>query len=90
MVSTTMEHLLKGLGSALIAYTAHYGSSKLYSEFCVPDGVWGYLQGMVTAGSPVCQAGMKVMEATQVSYSTVILMGLTRLALDVVAPGVRG
>lgn len=82
-----MEPLLKGLGSVLIAYSTHYGVTKLYNEFCVPDGVIGYFQGMLTTGSPVCAAGIKLATATQVSYSSMIILGLTRLAIDWVAPG---
>lgn len=72
--------------SAVVAYTAHYGMVKLYSAACVPDGVWGYVQGLVTAGSPFCQAGVQIISSTQVTYGAVITMGLTRLVLDVVAP----
>ena len=82
-----MEAITKALVSALIAYSAHYGVTKVYNEFCVPDGFWGYLQGIVTTGSPICKAGMEVMSHTQVSYSTVIMMGVTRIVLDWVAPG---
>ena len=82
-----MESITKTVVSALIAYTAHYGGTKLYSHLCVPDGILGYLQGMVSAGSPVCQAGISVISNTQVTYSSMILMGLTRVLVDLVAPG---
>jgi hypothetical protein len=78
--------LVKGIISALISYSAHYTATKVYSTACVPDGVYGFLQGLVTSGSPVCQVGIQVMTATQVSYSTVIMMGISRLILDTVAP----
>ena len=78
--------LVKGIISALISYSAHYAATKAYSTACVPDGVYGFLQGLVTSGSPVCQVGIQVMTATQVSYSTVIMMGISRLILDTVAP----
>lgn len=78
---------MKGLLTASVAYSTHYGVTKLYNEFCVPNGIWGFFQGAVTTGSPVCAAGMTVMQTTQVSYSTVILMGLTRFVVDLVAPG---
>ena len=76
----------KALGSALISYSTHYGMTKLYNAACVPDGVWGFLQGMVTSGSPVCQLGVQVISSTQVSYSSIIMMGISRILLDVVAP----
>lgn len=78
--------LTKGIISALISYSAHYAATKIYSTACVPDGFYGFLQGLVTSGSPVCQVGIQVMTATQVSYSTVIMMGISRLILDTVAP----
>jgi hypothetical protein len=77
---------VKGVASALIAYTAHYGMVKIYSATCVPDGVLGYVQGLVTAGSPLCQAGVQIISNTQLTYGTVITVGLTRFILDTVAP----
>jgi hypothetical protein len=85
--ATGMEAIAKGLLSAGIAYTVHYGAVKAYDNFCVPDGIWGFLQGMVTTGSPLCAAGVKVISNTEVSYSTLVLMGITRVALDWIAPG---
>lgn len=78
----------KALGSSLISYSTHYGMTKLYNAACVPDGVWGFLQGMVTSGSPVCQLGVQVISSTQVSYSSIIMMGISRIILDFVAPGI--
>ena len=76
----------KGILSALISYSAHYSTAKLYSLGCVPDGFYGFLQGLLTAGSPVCQVGVQVLSATQVSYSSLIMMGFSRFILDTVAP----
>lgn len=81
-----MEFLSKGAASAILAYTAHYGMSKLYNSFCVPDGFMGFIQGLLTAGSPICKSGLEVMTATQVSYSTVITMSISRLLLDLAVP----
>jgi hypothetical protein len=82
-----MEAILKTAASALIAYTTHYGMAKFYNFACVPDGFWGYLNGMISTGSPVCQAGVQVLSHTQVSYSSMIMMGITRVAIDLIAPG---
>ena len=49
--------------------------------------MWGYVQGLVTTGSPLCQAGVQVISNTQVSYSSMIMMGITRIVVDLVAPG---
>jgi len=84
--SFLVSPLGKGILSALISYSAHYSTAKLYSLGCVPDGFYGFLQGFLTAGSPVCQVGIQVLSATQVSYSSVIMMGFSRFILDTVAP----
>ena len=59
----------------------------MYDAVCVPDGMWGYVQGLVTMGSPMCQVGVHVIQSTQVSYSSMLMMGLTRVALDWMIPG---
>ena len=82
-----MEAILKSAASALLAYTTHYGMAKFYNYVCVPDGIWGYLGGMISTGSPVCQAGVQVLTNTQVSYSSMVMMGITRVIIDIVAPG---
>ena len=81
-----MEFLVKGVLSATIAYTTHYGVTKLYNHYCVADGFLGYVNGLVTTGSPVCQAGMALMSSTQVSYSNLVSMGISRFLLDWVSP----
>lgn len=77
---------LKGFTSAVVAYSTHYGFVKLYSSNCVPDGVWGYFQGFLTAGSPLCQTGVQVIQSTQMTYGSIITMGLTRFVLDIINP----
>ena len=78
--------IAKGIASALISYTSHYAMTKAYSNMCVPNGFYGYVQGLISTGSPVCQAGVQVISATQVSYSSLIMMGISRLVIDFVAP----
>lgn len=80
--------IVKASFSALLSYTAHYGMTKAYNYACVPDGVYGFLQGMLTSGSPVCQVGVQVISSTQVSYSQLIMMVISRVVIDTVAPGV--
>jgi hypothetical protein len=82
-----MEFALKSAASALIAYTAHYASTKFYSYACVPNGWTGYLTGLITTGSPVCQVGVQMITSTQTSYSSMILMGISRFLVDLLAPG---
>jgi len=82
-----MEAVAKTLLSGLITYGAHYGSVKLYDYLCVPDGVLGFLKGFITTGSPVCQVGVTLIKETQTSYSSLLLMGISRLLIDAVIPG---
>jgi hypothetical protein len=84
-----MEAILKSGASAVLAYSAHYFATKFYNYACVPDGIVGYLSGIVTTGSPVCQAGVQIISNTQVSYSPIIMMGMTRVLVDLVAPIVK-
>ncbi len=74
--------LYKTLLAAMMAYASHYGITKIYSEFCVPSGVWGFVQGIITAGSPVCSTAFSVMSNTHITYSTIILTSLSRLIID--------
>ena len=83
-----MEAISKAVLSALVAYSTHYGVAKVYNAVCVPDGFWGYISGLVSMGSPACQAGVQVITHTQVSYSSMIMMGITRVFIDMILPGV--
>lgn len=82
-----MEPVLKFILSAVLTYSTHYGITKIYNFACVPDGITGYLYGAVSMGSPICQAGLQLMSTTQVSYSSLILSGVSRLIIDYIAPG---
>jgi hypothetical protein len=81
-----MEPLFKSIASAIITYTAHYTTVKAYNYLCIPDGVRGYFTGLLTMGSPMCQAGMKIMTHTEVSYTTIFMMGISRLLIDYFTP----
>ena len=78
-----MESIAKSALSLLIVYSTHYASIKVYNHVCMADGVWGYFQGIFTTGSPICQGMTQVMAHTQTSYSSIILMGLTRSFIDI-------
>ena len=80
-----MEAILKSGFSAIVAYTIHYGTAKFYNAVCVPDTMLGYVSGLFTSGSPVCQATLQVISNTQVSYSTLITTSITRLFIDLIA-----
>ena len=59
----------------------------MYNYACVPDGIIGYMYGFVSMGSPVCQVGLQAMTSTQVSYSSMIMTGITRIIVDYIVPG---
>ena len=44
------------------------------------------MYGFVSMGSPVCQVGLQAMTSTQVSYSSMIMTGITRLVVDYITP----
>ena len=82
-----MESILKGAASVGLAYTTHYAAIKLYNYACVPDGLVGFLKGAVSMGSPVCTVGINIISSTQTYYSSIILMALSRIAIDSILPG---
>ncbi len=49
---------------------------------CVPDGFWGFFQGAITTGSPICNGLFTVMTQSQVSYNAIILTSLSYLFVD--------
>jgi hypothetical protein len=82
-----MEAVIKSVASVILAYTGHYGATKLYNYACVPNGIVGFMTGIFSVGSPICQVGVQVISNTQVSYSSMILMGASRLLVDMALPG---
>ena len=79
-----LRYCLKTLSSAIIAYTSHYAVNKFYNYACVPDGLYGYLHGFISTGSPVCQTSIQLLSMTQLSYSTTVMMILSRAAVDTI------
>lgn len=77
-----MNSIFKTGLAATIAYTTHFGVVKLYNEMCVPDGFWGFFQGAITTGSPICNGIFTVMTQSQVSYNAIILTSLSYLFVD--------
>jgi hypothetical protein len=76
-----IQELFKTLLSILLVYSTHYGTAKIYDNVCVPDGISGYLQGLITTSSPWCKMALEIMKTTENHYSGVILVGLSRLLL---------
>ena len=77
-----MSTLVRTFLSAVLAYTTHYSVSKLYSEFCIPAGLYGFFQGGLTAGSPICSTALTFMTNTHTAYSTIIFASLSRMIVD--------
>ena len=72
-----MQAIGKTILTAAITYTTHYGITKLYSVYCIPDGLAGFIQGALTTGSPVCAVLFTAMSHTQATYGTIILTSLS-------------
>jgi hypothetical protein len=81
-----MKAIGKALGTILLTYSAHYCITKIYNYVCVPDGIQGFLYGIISTGSPICQMGIQAITSTQTSYSSMILMGVSRGLIDFIAP----
>jgi len=82
-----VNNITKILGSLLLTYTTHYVATNLYSNLCLPTGIWGFLQGMINTGSPMCTTTLHFVSATQASYATILTVTLSRLFMDVILPG---
>ena len=76
----------KTLAAVIVTYSAHYASTKAYSSFCVPDGILGYIQGFLSAGSPLCSATLTYASNSQNSYAAIITMAISRIAIDTLMP----
>ncbi len=50
---------------------------------CVPDGLSGYLFGFITTASPWCKFMLELMKVTENQYSTIILIVLSSLIMQV-------
>lgn len=77
-----MSTIIRTFLSTVLAYSTHYGVTKLYSEFCIPSGVYGFIQGSLTTGSPICSTALSFMSSTHTAYSTIILASLSRMFVD--------
>lgn len=82
--------LAKGIVTAMITYTSHYVATKVYDNYCIPDGFWGYFAGIAATGSPLCQATLQIVTTSQSAFGSFILMGLSRMVVDMVVPGMGG
>lgn len=81
-----MDELIKTGLSLGVVYATHYGTAKLYDAFCVPDGITGFLQGMITTASPWCRLTLNIMIMTEENYSSLVLMGVSRFIVGVLFP----
>jgi hypothetical protein len=68
--------------AALISYSAHYGMTRLYTYFCIPDGFHGFLQGLITTASPICATLLSIISHSHITYSTLIVTSLAKILVD--------
>lgn len=71
----------KTAASVIIVYSTHYAAEKIYDAVCVPDGFVGFFQGLFTMSSPWCKLTLSTMTATETAYTSIILVGVSRLLL---------
>jgi hypothetical protein len=71
--------------AAFIAYSSHYAITKAYAYYCIPDGIWGFFQGGLTTGSPLCQGAFTVMTQTQTAYSSILITSLSHVFIDMMS-----
>jgi hypothetical protein len=83
-VSEGVKETSKLALSTFLVYSTHFGAVKAYHTVCVPDGVYGYLQGLISAGSPSCKFILDTITVTQNHYSGVIMVGISRLLLSAI------
>jgi hypothetical protein len=81
-----MDIILKNIAAGILAYSTHYAATKFYNYACVPDSIIGYISGIITTGSPVCQSVVQVISNTQVSYSSIILTSITGIVVELFDP----
>ncbi len=77
-----MNQLARTFITAFLAYSAHFGVTKLYSTICIPSGIYGFFVGGVTTGSSVCTTMLQFMTNTQTAFSTIVLTSLSRMIVD--------
>lgn len=77
-----MNSVFKSAMAATVAYSSHFLLAKLYNTVCVPDGFWGFIQGSITTGSPICGGIFTVMSQSHVSYNAILLTSLSYLFVD--------
>lgn len=80
-----MNPLVKTAITAIVAYSSHFGITKLYTAFCVPDGFYGFIQGFLTTGGPLCSSLLSLMTHTQLTYSTLLITSMARMFVDIVS-----
>ena len=61
--------LLGYLSLPFVLSTTHWIVTRLYADYCVPSGFYGYLQAFLTTASPVCNLGLTLIEKTGNLYT---------------------
>ena len=77
-----MSLILNTSIAAIIAYSSHYTVTKLYTWLCIPDGIYGFIQGFLTTAGPVCGTLLHITSSSHVTYSTIILTSFARILAD--------
>jgi len=84
-----MAALVAAKTAALVVtmnYGVHVGAALAYSQFCVPQSVWGIAQSFVATASPVCSFLLTTMQVTQNNLAVVITTTLASLTAAALKP----
>jgi len=81
-----MNNVAKIVGSLMLTYVTHWGATNVYSYVCLPGGFFGFFQGMINTGSPMCTTTLNFVTATQASYATILTVTLSRIVMDFILP----
>lgn len=69
---TFLKKLVHVIVPILTVFLLHYISTNLYASICADLGIIGFLRSFMTAGSPVCNALLNVINTTHNSYSLLV------------------
>lgn len=67
-----MSNAVKSFLLALFLGGMAWGSTRIYANYCVPEGFTGFLQSLVTMDSSPCQAVFTLISHSNTMYASMI------------------
>jgi len=62
---------------AVSLVVSHWICAQLYTTYCAPSGIWGFLSTSLTMGSPVCSTLVYALAKTSEFYAVLWIGSLT-------------